>query len=202
MLSLLAMLFVMAGCKEPTREPAKLLTEPVSVPVIVEDSTATSEEMADTLQSEVSFMLEREVVLERVKDIYGVVRSEFMRHGSAVENELLDKAYCSKDWNKLLLAVRYKEHLTNRLFFEVNHWSMTTESGLVSFDEFEVTNLVIGPRRQATVAFTVYEADTYVPAQVDLVYEDGQWVIDNFYNMKYMMDIRERMWYFLENDFM
>ena len=196
--SLLTLVLVLAGCKEPTREPASL-QDAAPVATIVEDTT---QQVVDTLQSEMNFILEREAVLQRVKDIYGVVKAEFLRRGSSVENELLDKAYCSQDWNKLLLAVRYKEHLTNTLFFEVNHWSMTTESGVVWFDEFEVTNLTLGPEKRATVAFTVYEDDTYVPAQVDMVYENGQWLIDNFYNMKYMMDIRERMWYFLETDMM
>ena len=158
--------------------------------------------MADTMSTEMRLKLEAGIVKNRVEGIYRIVKESYMANGGIVQNEILDKCYCSKEWNKLLMAVRYKEHLTNTLFFEVNHWSMTTESGVVWFDEFEVTNLTLGPEKRATVAFTVYEDDTYVPAQVDMVYENGQWLIDNFYNMKYMMDIRERMWYFLETDMM
>lgn len=197
-MQILAVLSILAGCKEAVHEPASLNeTAPASVAV-----KGSSQKTNDSLQTEMNFILEREAVLQRVKDIYGVVKAEFLRRGSSVENELLDKAYCSRDWNKLLLAVRYKEHLTNTLFFEVNHWSMTTETGVVWFDEFEVDNLVLGPKKTATVSFVVYESDTYIPAKVDMVYENGQWLIDNFYNMKYVMDLRERMWYFLEHDMM
>jgi len=52
------------------------------------------------------------------------------------------------------------------------------------------------------VSFTVYEATTYVPARIDLVFEEGRWVIDNFHNLKYMTDFRESMWDFLRNDYL
>ena len=54
----------------------------------------------------------------------------------------------------------------------------------------------------ATVAFTVYEQDTWEPAQIDLVFEDGEWKIDNFYQMKYRIDLRTAMWDYLEKDMM
>jgi hypothetical protein len=98
------------------------------------------------------------------------------------------------------MAVRWKENLTGALFFESNYWSMTRDAGIVSFDEFEVTNIELEPQMMASVSFTVYEATTYVPARIDLVFEEGRWVIDNFHNLKYMTDFRESMWDFLRND--
>ena len=71
---------------------------------------------------------------------------------------------------------------------------MTLYSGvIVSFEEFEVNNVTLDPEMRASVSFTVYENDTYTPARVDLVYEDGRWVIDNFHNLKYMMNVRTCM---------
>jgi len=157
----------------------------------------------DSVDTEMRVQLETEAVMQRVTDIYGVVKDEFMRRGSSVENELLDKAYCSKDWNKLLMAVHYKENLTGVLFFEVNHWSMTQDSELVSFEEFQVTDLFVSDSvKTATVAFTVYGSDTWTPAKISMVYEDGAWKIDNFHNLKYALDVKERMWYYLQHDFM
>jgi hypothetical protein len=122
--------------------------------------------------------------------------------GGSVDSDLLDLSFCSKSWNKLLMAVRSKEHNTGTLFFEVNKWTMAYESGLVDFDEFEVSDLTIGPdnERTATVTFMVYDSDSYTPARIELVYEDGNWKIDNFYHLKYMLNMRSMMSQYLGND--
>jgi len=144
---------------------------------------------------------EKGIVLDRVKDIYRLLKSEYMYHGGSYENEIFDKMFCSKSWNKLLLAVRCKEEQSGTLFFEINHWSMTRYSGvLLSFDEFEVEHVdLLSDVKRASVTFTVYEADTYTPARIDLVFEDGRWVIDNFHNLKYMIDVRNAMWNYVAN---
>lgn len=156
--------------------------------------------VVDTLQSEVRLAVERQLVLEQVSNIFRLVKSDYMAFGGAAENELLDKAFCSKSWNELLMAVHHKESLTNTMFFEINYWSMTRNPGMIDFDEFEVTSLVLEPQKRATVTYTVYEMDTYNPAMIDLVYENGHWVIDNFHHMKYMLDLRSCMWNYIAND--
>ena len=167
--------------------------------VLASDSALVS----DTLngQSEVEIMMERMAVLERAKSIYSLVRAYYRSQGGVVDNDLFDKSFCSISWNKLLLMVRGKEGMTNTLFYEINPWSMTIDGGkIVTFDDFEVTRLVMGEKKKATVAFVVYEADTYTPARVDMVYENGRWVIDNFYNLKYGLDVRNCMWEYLAKD--
>ncbi len=197
-LAVAAVAAVLAGCRQQPLAPEP--TANVFETVVPEEERGF---MADSLDTEMRLQMEKEAVMQRVRDIYGVVRDEFLRRGSSVENELLDKAYCSESWNKLLMAVRYKEHLTGTLFFEVNHWSMMTDTDLVTFEEFELKDIYVeGPHKTATVAFTVYGYDTWAPAQIDLVYENGKWMIDNFHNLKYMLDVRERMWYYLQNDMM
>ena len=154
--------------------------------------------LTGVMNSEMREEAEKGVVLNRVKDIYRLIKSEYMIHGGSYENELFDKAFCSKSWNKLLMAVRCKEEQTGTLFFEMNHWSMTRYAGvLLSFDEFEVeveSIDLLSDVKRATVTFTVYESDTYTPARIYLVYEDGRWMIDDFRNLKYMIDVRNAMW--------
>jgi hypothetical protein len=170
-----------------------------SIQILGTDSTLVS----DTLQSEVSAMLERGVVLERVQTIYSLIKQECTYLGGSTDTDLLDKAFCTKSWNQLLMAVRRQEYLTNTLFFEVNHWTMSHDTELVNFDEFQVRNLVISEdEKRAQVDFTVYEPDNYIPARIELVFEDGQWKIDNFYHLKYMFNLRERMWEFLDDQSM
>lgn len=70
-----------------------------------------------------------------------------------------------------------------------------------TFEEFEVTKLVMDEQGiSASVSFVVYEPDTYVPARVDLVFENGRWVIDNFYDLRYMLNLRHCMWNYLNHD--
>jgi hypothetical protein len=158
-------------------------------------------DLPDSVRTEMTLQLEREAVLERVRDIYRVVKQECIYVGGSVDSDLLDLSFCSKSWNKLLMAVRSKEHNTGTLFFEVNKWTMAYESDLVDFDEFEVTDLTIGPdERTATVTFTVYGTNTYTPARIELVYEDGNWKIDNFYHLKFMLNMRSMMWRYLGNN--
>ena len=158
--------------------------------------------ISDSVQSEMALAIERQVVLERVKSVYGLIKQECTYLGGSVDNDWLDKAFCSRRWNDLLMAVRRKEFQTNTLFFEVNRWTMTYDSNLISFDEFEVADCFIGDDndKTATVNFTVYATDSYTPVRVELVYEDGQWKIDNFYHMKYMLNLRQSMYQYLGND--
>ena len=155
----------------------------------------------DSVTSEMALQLEREALLERVRAMYTLVKHECIYLGGSVDNDMLDKSFCSKSWNKLLMAVRSKEHNTGTLFFEVNKWTMTYDSDLVSFDEFEVQELNMDTDEMtATVNFTVYTSDTYTPARIELVYEDGNWKIDNFYHLKYGLNLRSQMWDYLGND--
>ena len=155
----------------------------------------------DSVTSEMALKLEREALLERVRAMYTLVKHECIYLGGSVDNDMLDKSFCSKSWNKLLMAVRSKEHNTGTLFFEVNKWTMTYDSDLVSFDEFEVQDLNMDTDEMtATVNFTVYTPDTYTPARIELVYEDGNWKIDNFYHLKYGLNLRSQMWDYLGND--
>ncbi len=165
--------------------------------IIIKDTVKS-----DSVLSEMALAIERQVVLERVRSIYGLIKQECTYLGGSVENDWLDKAFCTKRWNNLLMSVRRKEFLTNSLFFEVNRWTMTYDANLLSFDEFEVADCFIGPNNEktATVNFTVYAQDTYTPVRIELVYEDGQWKIDNFYHMKYMLNLRQSMYDYLGKD--
>ena len=108
--------------------------------VLLTDSVTKS----DHLASEMAVQVESGIVLEHVRNVYNLVRHETQNMGGSVDSDLLDKAYCSKSWNELLMAVRKKEFETSNTFFEVNHWTMAYDTNQVSFDEFEVKYCYIG----------------------------------------------------------
>ena len=190
---------VLASC-QGTQTSAPVDSD--SIQVISSDTTVTTDTLSSEL--EVSSMVERGAVMERVQTIYSLIKQECSYMGGSTDSDLLDKAFCTKSWNQLLMAVRRQEYLTNTLFFEVNHWTMSHDTDVVSFDEFEVKHLAYNDdgEKRAQVDFTVYEADDYIPARIELVYEDGEWKIDNFYHLKYMFNMRERMWQFLDDQTM
>ena len=157
--------------------------------------------LPDSVRTEMRLKLEREALMERVRAMYTIVKHECTYMGGNIDSDMLDKSFCSRSWNKLLMAVRSKEHNTGTLFFEVNKWTMSYESDLVNFDEFEVQDLNMDDDKMtATVNFTVYASDTYTPARIELVYEDGNWKVDNFYHLKYGLNMRSQMWHYLGND--
>ena len=188
--------FVLSSCQGSSNRAQDCCD---SIQVLDPDTIVVSDTLVN---SEVSDMVQRGAVMERVQTIYSLVKQECSYMGGSTDSDLLDKAFCSESWNQLLMAVRRQEYLTNTLFFEVNHWTMSHDTDLVSFEEFEVRNLVFtDEEKRAQVDFTVYEENSsYIPARIELVYEDGQWKIDNFYHLKYMFNLRERMWEYLDNN--
>lgn len=165
--------------------------------IVAKDTTKTIIQK----NSEIQMEMERAIVLDRVKNIFRVVSEDQRSMSGFVMSGLCDRAFCSKSWNELMMAVQRKEYLTSTLFFELDYWTMTRDPELVTFEEFEVTKLVMDEQgKSASVSFVVYEPDTYVPARVDLVYENGRWVIDNFYNLRYMLNLRHCMWNYLNHD--
>ena len=124
-----------------------------------------------------------------------LVRNEYINHGSNYEYEWLDRAFCTKSWNDLLMAVRCKESETGRLFFEVDRWSMMREQkSYVSFENFKVDDVWFdGSQKRAVVSFEVFDNEIYTPARIELVYVDKHWMIDDFHNLRYMIDMRSSM---------
>ena len=165
--------------------------------IIIKDTTKTVAMMDSEMQME----MERAVILDRVQNIFRIVNDDQRTITGFVNSGLCDRAFCSKSWNKLIKSIKRKEHLTGTLFFEVDYWTMTRDPGMVTFEEFEVTKLVMDEKeKSASVSFVVCGYDDDVPARVDLVYEDGRWVIDNFYDLRYMLNLRHCMWNYLNYD--
>lgn len=165
--------------------------------IVAKDTTKTIIQK----NSEIQMEMERAIVLDRVKNIFRVVSEDQRSMSGFVMSGLCDRAFCSKSWNELMMAVQRKEYLTSTLFFELDYWTMTRDPELVTFEEFEVTKLVMDEQgKSASVSFVVYEPDTYVPARVDLVFENGRWVIDNFYDLRYMLNLRHCMWNYLNHN--
>ena len=189
-ITMITMLLMFTGCNRGSNNNKESY-------IVAKDTTKTIIQK----NSEIQMEMERAIVLDRAKNIFRVVSEDQRSMSGFVMSGLCDRAFCSKSWNELMMAVKRKEYLTSTLFFEIDYWTMTRDPELVTFEEFEVTKLVMDDQKKsASVSFVVYEPDTYVPARVDLIYENGRWVIDNFYDLRYMLNLRHCMWNYLNHD--
>ena len=189
-ITMITMLLMFTGCNRGSNNNKESY-------IVAKDTTKTIIQK----NSEIQMEMERAIVLDRVKNIFRVVSEDQRSMSGFVMSGLCDRAFCSKSWNELMMAVKRKEYLTSTLFFEIDYWTMTRDPERVTFEEFEVTKLVMDDQKKsASVSFVVYEPDTYVPARVDLIYENGRWVIDNFYDLRYMLNLRHCMWNYLNHD--
>ncbi len=189
----LPLLMMIAGCQANKGGDSRNYVTSVQTQ---DASVALSKE-----QSEMQLQMESGIVLEQVRDLYRQVRQNTMNTAGASMGDMFDRMYCSKSWNKMLMAVRAKESETGSYFFEIDHWTMMRDPQVVSFDEFEIQNVsVLDSVKTAQVKFIAYGYDSYTPAVIDLVCENGRWVIDNFRDLKYKLDVRESMRYFLRKE--
>ncbi len=165
----------------------------------VDQTTQTT--LAPQVNSEMQLQMEQGAVLTEMRNLYRLVRQSTMDNAGGSMGDMFDRMYCSKAWNKMLMAVRAKENETCTYFFEIDHWTMMREPQVVSFDEFEVQKFsIVDSVKTASIKFTAFGYDTYTPAVIDLVCEDGRWVIDNFRDLKYKIDVRESMTKFLRKE--
>lgn len=189
---LLVIPVVLVSCQKNKEEVARNYASTI----LVQDSVQS----VGTQDIEMRRSIEEGIVLERARNIFSMVRYNTLSTGGAPMGDIFDRAYCSKSWNKMLMKVRCKEEETATLFFEIEYWTMTRELGVVTFDDFEISRLSMDSVMTASVNYVAYGTESYTPARIDMVYEDGRWVIDNFHDLKYKLDVRESMRYYLRNE--
>ena len=64
-------------------------------------------------------------------------------------------------------------------FFDWNYWTQAQDSGNMSVSNLKVTELTVD---SATVEMILHNLGTKTPMQLRLIFEDGEWVIDDFIN--------------------
>lgn len=121
-------------------------------------------------------------IKDRVQAIYADVRKNYPAdHGNPPKNAVdLDKVYCSGDWNRLFQLVNKKDaNLSVEVsFWYANYWVMGQDWGDLIPQNIKVT---MQNDSHATVTFEMNKmGDSKKQVQLDMVYERGDWRIDNF----------------------
>lgn len=120
--------------------------------------------------------LTEEMITKRVKEIYNAYIN------SDEDERTLDETYCSDEWQDIVEDVEnndLRNHQGEVGFFDWNYWTQAQDSGNMSVSNLKVTELTVD---SATVKMILHNLGTKTPMQLRLIFEDGEWVIDDFIN--------------------
>ena len=98
------------------------------------------------------------------------------------DERTLDETYCSDEWQDIVEDVEnndLRNHQGEVGFFDWNYWTQAQDSGNMSVSNLKVTELTVD---SATVEMILHNLGTKTPMQLRLIFEDGEWVIDDFIN--------------------
>jgi len=134
-----------------------------------------------------------EYIKQRIESIYFDVTHFYNQLGSlrqdlGTEPETwpdFDRLYCTEAWNAAISALPSDSGLFTR-----NYWLCSSELGFLYANKVEVIDFT---GDQGTVSLTVHNGDLAMPVLLNIVFERGDWYIDN---MTYNWNIRPNIDYF------
>ena len=130
-----------------------------------------------------------EYLKQRVQSIYANVTLFYNRldslrqtgEGEPTSWPDFDSLYCSDDWNSKVAAVTAidEQHEGMQGFFEWSYWTCAQDFGFMFASDVEVIDKT---GNQGTVSLTLHNGDMAVPLLLSMVYEKGDWQIDEITN--------------------
>lgn len=151
------------------------------ISVVGDTATVTfTESTWPLLEGGTSFKYARQsredAVLYRVRTIYGAVAADPSDTGA------LSREYCSSEWNDLLSKVDESDsrHPGEIGFFDSNYWVQGQDWEDISISDLVLERITDG---NASVSFTLHNLGFKTPMKLVLVWENGEWLIDNFISL-------------------
>ena len=129
-----------------------------------------------------------EEAYQKVEQLYEAVHEAYSGDDWMNESGKLDEKFCSKEWNATLEAVREKDSKNpdDIGFFDFDYWVMGQDFDAENLHASEIQLIRIDTEdepHEATVKLTLHNfSDTEV--RVYLVYEDGEWKVDDLNGIK------------------
>lgn len=130
-----------------------------------------------------------------IQAIYADVRRNYPAdHSGPPKNDVdLDVLYCSTDWNRTVESIKEKDaQKRNEMgFFEADYWIMGQDWGDLTPQDIQVT---MQDDSHAVITFEMDKMGGSVKkVQLNMVYEQGSWRIDNFIDRAYGLDWKQSM---------
>lgn len=125
--------------------------------------------------------------VETVQEVYETVSEAYTSKDWKTATSKLDEQFCSKDWNTTVKAVIEKDNKNSEEmgFFDADYWVMGQDwsDDLHATDvKLQDINIEDHPWR-ATVTLNLHNFNV-IPVKVGLVYEDGEWKVDELDDWK------------------
>ena len=147
----------------------------------------------------------KEYLVQRVSDIYTDVCDTYnaaqkdFDFAEALANKNFDDLYCTTEWNALLSKVNKYDEEQNPDeigFFDFDYWIMGQDFMNMSFHDVKVLDM---HDNEATVSLTLVNMDSDIELKLSMVYERGDWYIDNFENLPMEFELKNAMKEYIEN---
>ena len=137
-----------------------------------------------------------EDVVNRVADIYRQVADAYTHDNP--DTRRLNSLYCSKEWNLLTLIIdSIDSNLGEIGFFDADYWVMGQDYEDISADSIRVEKMVAD---SASVMIRLHNLGNLIPVRLKMVNEQGNWMIDDFIDVKYNYDWKASMMEYIAND--
>lgn len=128
-----------------------------------------------------------ESALEAVQDVYKAVSEAYKGDDWQEKSSQLDKKFCSQDWNATVAAFLEKDRESGGLgYFEADYWVMGQD---FDAEHLHASNFVLKEVNKdqfpwrAFISLTLHNFSD-IPVEVELVYEDGYWKVDDLNQWK------------------
>ena len=139
-----------------------------------------------------------ELITDRVNAIYAAVAEAYPEINDITpSNDVLDDAYCSSEWKTIVGMVNSKsaENMGREGFFDADYWIMGQDWGKITISDVKVS---IKDKTHANALFTLHNLGNHTKVELEMVFERGEWFIDNFIDQSKNMNWKKNMLIYLE----
>ena len=134
--------------------------------------------------------------LETVQEVYEAVGQAYSSEDWQTQSNELDKKYCSKDWNATVKAVIEKDNQNPEEmgFFDADYWVMGQDfSKKIYTTDLNLEKLLMDDTPwEAAVTLKLHNFSE-IPVRVNLIYEGGEWKVDDLTDLNNDLDWKKSM---------
>jgi len=134
--------------------------------------------------------------LETVQEVYEAVGQAYSSEDWQTQSNELDKKFCSKDWNATVKSVIEKDNQTPEEmgFFDADYWVMGQDfSKKIYATDLNLEKLLMNDTTwEAAVTLKLHNFSE-IPVRVNLIYEGGEWKVDDLTDLSNDLDWKKSM---------
>ena len=134
--------------------------------------------------------------LETVQEVYEAVGQAYSSEDWQTQSNELDKKFCSKDWNATVKSAIEKDNQNPEEmgFFDADYWVMGQDfSKKIYATDLNLEKLLMDDTPwEAAVTLKLHNFSE-IPVRVNLIYEGGEWKVDDLTDLSNDLDWKKSM---------